>query len=270
MPVGVEVSGVFERRDIAGRSVEMLVKGSGRPLLYLHAGDGIEPSLGFVEALAGRFEVVAPSHPGFGGTDLSGSRDIHDLAYHYLDLIDAMELKAPMVAGSSFGGWIAAEMAVRAPEQLGPLVLIDAVGVKTGAPDEREIADIFSMTPQALQAAAYKTPPPLPVPADLDAARRIARNRESLSLFGWSPTLHNPRLARWLHRINRPTLVLWGDDDRIVTPDYGRAYAKAIPGGRFQLIEGAGHFPEREQQDRTVTAIEMFAGSHARVQASAR
>jgi pimeloyl-ACP methyl ester carboxylesterase len=259
----------FERYEVAGRPIEMVVKGRGRPLLYLHAGDGIEPSLGFVDRLAKTFKVIAPSHPGFGGSALSGCRDIHDLAYHYLDLLDAMELSAPLVVGSSFGGWIAAEIAVRAPERLGQLVLIDAVGIKTGPADQREIADIFSYTPEALNALAYKHPQPMAPPEDIEAARRIARNRESLSLFGWSPTLHDPRLARWLHRISMPTLLLWGADDRIVSPDYGRAYAQAIPNAQFEVIEDAGHFPEREQADRVATAVKSFIGSHAAVSAMA-
>lgn len=255
----------FEPYEVAGRPIEMIVQGRGPPLLYLHAGDGIEPSLGFIDRLAQTFRVIAPSHPGFGGSPLSGCRDIHDLAYHYLDLLDAMRLQAPLVAGSSFGGWIAAEIAVRAPERLGQLVLIDAVGIKTGPADQREIADIFSYTPEALNALIYKHPPPAPPPKDIEAARRIARNRESLSLFGWSPTLHDPRLARWLHRISTPTLLLWGSDDRVVSPDYGRAYARAIPGAQFELIEDAGHFPEREQEGKVAAAVSRFGGAHAAV-----
>lgn len=259
----------FGRHDIAGRPVEVLTRGRGRPLLYLHAGDGIEPSLGFIDRLAETFKVIAPSHPGFGGSELSGCRDVDDLAYHYLDFIDAMALEAPVVVGSSFGGWIAAEIAIRAPERLGQLVLIDAVGIKTGPADRREITDIFSYTPEALNALAYRRPQPLTPPQDIEAARRIARNRESLSLFGWSPTLHNPRLARWLHRVSTPTLLLWGAHDKIVWPDYGRAYAGAIPGAQFELIEDAGHFPEREQEDKVVNAVKGFVNARAAVSAMA-
>ncbi|HEY3697126.1 alpha/beta hydrolase [Phenylobacterium sp.] len=260
-------SPAFEQLDVAGRTVEVLTQGRGRPLVYLHAGDGIEPSLGFIERLARSFKVIAPSHPGFGASPRHGLRDIHDLAYHTLDLLETLELEAPVVAGSSFGGWIAAEMAVRAPARLGGLVLIDAVGIKTGGPEDRNIVDIFSHTPEALNALSYNRPPPMPAPADLAAALRIASNRESLSRFAWSPTLHNPRLRRWLHRITTPTLVVWGADDRIVAPDYGRAYAQGVPGARFELIEDAGHYPQREQPEAVARAVEAFAGVAAAVPA---
>lgn len=249
----------FDETEIAGRPIEILTRGRGRPLLYLHAGDGVEASAAFIDRLAKTFKVIAPSHPGFGGSPLSGLRDMNDLAFHYLDVLDVLNLERPVLVGSSFGGWIAAEVAIRAPERLGALVLIDAVGIKTGAPDERTIADIFSCTPAQLNELAYKRPQPLPSPADIDAARRIATNRESLSRFAWSPTLHNPRLKRWLHRISTPTLVVWGADDRIVAPDYGRAYAEAIPGAQFQLVEDAGHFPEREQTEIAAEAVMAFA-----------
>jgi pimeloyl-ACP methyl ester carboxylesterase len=257
----------YERATIAGREIELLRRGRGRPLLYLHAGDGIEPSLGFVERLSRSFKVTAASHPGFGASPRHGFRDVHDLAYHYLDLIDVLGLDHPVVVGASFGGWIAAEMAIRAPERLGALVLIDAVGIKTTPPDQREIADLFSFTPQALNDLVYKRPPPVAAPSDLDAARRIAANQEALSRYAWSPTLHNPRLARWLHRITTPTLVVWGAEDRVVAPDYGRAYARAIPLAKFKLVEDAGHFPEREQTETVARAVEEFAGASTAVPA---
>jgi len=252
----------FEDVEIAGRPVEILRRGAGRPLLYLHAGDGVEPSIPFLDRLSQAFRVIAPSHPGFGASPLSGLRDVDDLAYHYLDLIDALKLERPLVVGTSFGGWIAAEIAIRAPERLGALVLIDAVGIKTGSPEQRTIADIFSLTPDAVKDLSYKRPQPASPPADLDAARRIAANQEALSRYAWSPTLHNPRLRRWLHRISVPTLILWGADDRIVAPDYGRAYADAIPGATFKLITDAGHFAEREQTEATAQAILAFAGTN--------
>lgn len=260
-------SAAFEQLDVAGRTVEVLIKGRGRPLVYLHAGDGVEPSQGFIDRLARSFRVIAPSHPGFGGSPLHGLRDVHDLAYHNLDLLESLKLEAPVVVGSSFGGWIAAEMAVRAPARLGSLVLIDAVGIKTGGPLDRNIADVFSFTPEALNALSYKNPPPMPLPADLAAARRIATNRETFSRYAWSPTLYDPGLRRWLHRITTPTLVVWGAEDRIVAPDYGRSYAQGIPGAKFKLIDDAGHYPQHEQTEAVAKAVEDFAGASVAVPA---
>jgi pimeloyl-ACP methyl ester carboxylesterase len=172
-----------------------------------------------------------------------------------------------VVVGASFGGWIAAEMAVRSPARLGSLVLIDAVGIKTGGPLDRNIADVFSQTPEALHALSYRNPPPPPAPADLAAARRIATNRENFSRFAWSPTLHNPGLRRWLHRITTPTLLVWGAEDRITAPDYGRTYAREIPGAKFKLIDEAGHYPQHEQTEAVARAVEEFAGAPAAVPA---
>ncbi len=58
----------------------------------------------------------------------------------------------------------------------------------------------------------------------------IVRGREAFALYGWKPYMHNPRLKRWLHRIDRPTLLLWGAEDRIVTPSYGESWRREIPG----------------------------------------
>jgi pimeloyl-ACP methyl ester carboxylesterase len=87
-----------------------------------------------------------------------------------------------------------------------------------------------------------------------------ARNWEALCLYAWHPYMYNPQLKQWLRRIAAQTLVLWGDGDGVVTPDYGRAYAKLIPGAQFQLIDGAGHHPEQEQPERFVGAVMGFLG----------
>jgi pimeloyl-ACP methyl ester carboxylesterase len=86
------------------------------------------------------------------------------------------------------------------------------------------------------------------------------RNWEALCLYGWHPYMYNPHLRRWLGRIAVPTLLLWGASDRIVTPAYGRAYADSIPGSRFEVIEGAGHYPEIEQPEAFVERVAAFLG----------
>ena len=84
------------------------------------------------------------------------------------------------------------------------------------------------------------------------------RNRESLCLYAWHPYMHNPKLRPWLRRIAVPTLVVWGAEDRIVSPAYGRAYAEAIAGSRFELIDRAGHRPEIEQPEAFVERVVAF------------
>ncbi len=156
------------------------------------------------------------------------------------------------MVGVSLGGWIAAEIAVKTTQRIGHLVLADALGIKVGDRETRDIADIFAMTEAQFLERAYSDP----ATAKRDYTKMdeadlvtIARNREATARFGWSPYMHDPKLKGRLHRIDVPTLVLWGASDRIATPEYGRAYAAAIPGARFELIERAGHFPHLEQPD---------------------
>ncbi len=86
----------------------------------------------------------------------------------------------------------------------------------------------------------------------------IARSREALARYGWQPYMHDPKLKQRLHRIRVPTLVLWGEADRIVAPSYGQAYAAALPSARFELLARAGHFPHLEAPDRFAASVLAF------------
>jgi pimeloyl-ACP methyl ester carboxylesterase len=141
------------------------------------------------------------------------------------------------------------------------LVLVDAVGVKHGGPTDRDIADIFGMPAPALARLMWHdlAKAPDPVAQDEKALETMAGNRIALALYGWEPYLHNPKLPYRLHRITTPTLVLWGESDRLVTPDYGRKYAALIPGAKFVAIPEAGHSPQAEQPEAFVRAVLDFA-----------
>jgi pimeloyl-ACP methyl ester carboxylesterase len=260
--VGVGADGVSER-TIAGVKIELIERGRGRPLLFLHPGIGIDAAAPVLDHLATAARVIAPSHPGFGRSELPRAfTTVDDLAYFYLDVMEALDLRDAAVAGVSFGGWIAAEMATKTTERMSHLVLADALGIKVGGREVRDIADMFALTEAQFNERAY---------ADPAAAKRdyqampegdvltVARNRESLARFGWSPYMHDPKLKGRLHRIRVPTLVLWGAADGIAAPDYGRAYAAAIPGARFELIERAGHFPHLEQPESFARRVLAFA-----------
>jgi pimeloyl-ACP methyl ester carboxylesterase len=248
--------------EIEGVKVEISARGKGPPLLFLHPGIGIDPAAPVLDRLAERARVIAPSHPGFGHSDLpKGMTNVDDLAYFYLDLIAALDLRNATLLGVSFGGWIAAQIAIKTTERLQRLVLADAFGIKVSDRETRDIADIFAVTEPQLTELSYFDPgfakrdlTQLPE-AELVT---IARNREAMARFGWSPYMHDPKLKGRLHRIRIPTLVLWGAGDRIVAPDYGRAYAAAIPGARFELIERAGHFPHLEQPDLFARKVQAF------------
>ena len=148
-----------------------------------------------------------------------------------------------MLVGISFGGWIAAELATKGTGRFSKLVLIDAVGVKFGDRETRDIFDIYGTTIDDIPGLFFADREKgLTALGQLDfqnmeedTVARFARNREALLLYGWSPTLYNPKLKDRLHRIKVPTLVLWGADDGVVSADYGRNYADAIPGARFEV-----------------------------------
>jgi pimeloyl-ACP methyl ester carboxylesterase len=236
---------------IDGIEFPVMTRGSGKSLLFLHAEDGFTAAVPAIDQLAESWNVIAPTHPGFGQADVTNAMTtVDDLAYFYLEMMEAMGLCDLCVVGVSFGAWIAAAMSIKSTQRISRLVLADALGIKTGDREARDIVDFFALTEAEYRDHAY---------FDAAGAKRDltklpesellakARDREATARYGWSPFMYDPKLAARLHRIRIPTLVLWGAADRIVTPDYGRAYCAAISGARFELIEGAGHFPHVER-----------------------
>jgi pimeloyl-ACP methyl ester carboxylesterase len=255
---------VVQTISVRGIRIELIERGEGPPLLFLHPGIGIAPGAPILDRLAGRMRLIAPTHPGFGGSEAPKSFDtVDDLAYFYLDLLDELDLRSVVIAGVSFGGWIAAEMAIKSTARLSHLILANAVGIKVGGREHRDVADIFAVTEPdflkiaycdpAVGARNYKAMPE-------EEVRRAARNREAIARYAWSPYMHDPKLKGRLHRIRVPTLFLWGTHDRILSEDYGRAYCAAIPGARFEPIDRAGHFPHEEQPGEFAEKIFAFVG----------
>ena len=251
---------------IAGTNLELVERGAGRPLLFLHAGEGLAPERPWLDLLAARYRVIAPWHPGWGNSPLiDGMGVVDDLAYLYLDLAAELGLQDAVLVGADFGGWVAAEIMVRSTARFRQLVLIDPLGVKFVGREERDIADMHAMTRTEYLERAWADP----AKGEVDFTRlpdselaMIVRAREAFALYGWKPYMHNPRLRRWLHRIDRPTLLLWGEADRIVTPAYGENWRRAIPNARLELIADAGHFPHWEQPQAFVERLAAFVDSN--------
>jgi pimeloyl-ACP methyl ester carboxylesterase len=251
---------------------------TGAPtFLMLHGINNINEKAPFLDMLSEHGEIVAPSHPGFGKSSDPGDFDtMYDLVHTYRAVLDALPDDRITVIGFSFGGWIAAEVAVCGHPKLDRLVLVDPVGIKLGGREERDIVHLFNTNPAELERRAWHDPANCP-PGSYGVGWHarigdamsdeemitLARNWDSLCLYAWRPHLYNPQLKQWLHRIAVPTLILWGASDRVVTPDYGRAYAGLIPGARFELIAGAGHHPELEQPRAFVDRIAQFIGNRA-------
>jgi pimeloyl-ACP methyl ester carboxylesterase len=250
------------RLTVAGIEIEALCRGEGRPIVLLHGFQTLDPEAPVLDLLGRHGAVLAPSLPGFGRSPRPDDFDtIADLVHFVLALLDQVPGEKATLIGLSFGGWLAAEAAVKCCHNIARLVLADPVGIKIGPPDHPDILDIFNRSPEEVRDKSWHDPERFAPDFDemSDEALIVhARNREALCRYAWHPYMYDPQLKRWLARIRVPTLVLWGASDRIVTPDYGRAYGALIPGARFELIERAGHHPEIEQPEAFVARIAAF------------
>ncbi len=253
----------IELTTVAGFQTEVQRWGKGPPLLYLHSGDGLAKEAEFLTALGQHFQVIAPSHPGFGNSLRPDDfKTVEDLAYFYLDFLALEKLENVILAGSSFGGWIALEIAIRSSERLAQMILIDTVGVRFSDRDKPDIADVYMLSDAEIIEYSYFDV----AQGKLDIANTtdeelliVSRNRVALCQYAWSPYMHNPRMKRWLHRVEVPTLVLWGEQDRIVSTNYGQRIADEIMGAKFVRIEDAGHYPQIEKPKETVDSIVTFS-----------
>jgi len=251
-----------ERLMVSGIEIEVVRRGSGRQILALHGFQTIDPDARFLDLLGRYGEVIAPSGPGFGHSPRPKDFDtVYDLVHLYLDLLNALPGDKVTLVGFSFGGWLAAEIAAACSHRLGKLVLVDPLGVKISDRETPDILDIFNKSPDEVRRKSWYDPeryaPDFNAMSD-ETLVVYARNREALCLYAWHPYMYNAQLPRWLGRIKTPTLLLWGASDRVVTPDYGRAYSSLIPGSRFELIEAAGHHPEIEQPEVFVERVSRF------------
>jgi pimeloyl-ACP methyl ester carboxylesterase len=251
-----------ERMTVGGIEVEVLRGGSGKSALLLHGFQTMSPKAPFLCELARHCSYFAPSLPGFGNSERPKDFDtIYDLVRHTLDLIDVVPGDNITLIGFSFGGWLAAEAALTRPAKLDRLILVDPVGIRISDRETRDILDIFNVHPDVVRDKTFADPKRFAPDFDtMQDAELItyARNRDALCLYAWNPLLYNRQLKGWLRRINVPTLVMWGANDGIVSPDYGRTYAGLIPSARFALIERAGHQPEIEQPAKFVAHVAGF------------
>jgi pimeloyl-ACP methyl ester carboxylesterase len=245
--------------------LELFEGGRGQPLLFAHGSADVPPDAPFLNRLCEKFHVFAPSHPGFGGSNLPMWLDsVDDYAHLYLELIDTLGLKQVVVVGASIGGWAAAEMATKSTATIDKLVLVGPVGIKVGPVDRLDFPDLFTLSQDQINALMFAEPEKWRLDPDKFSDEQllvIARNRQTFALITWEPYMHNPKLKHRLHRIDRPTLVLRGVQDAMVSDEYARAYARLIPGALYETIEGAAHSPHLEQPDRFVETVVRFVKS---------
>jgi pimeloyl-ACP methyl ester carboxylesterase len=246
--------------DVRGTPVRLLRAGAGPALLFLHGAGAGGRWLSFNEALAARFDVLAPVHPGHGGAPAAEwIEDVGDLAFHYLDLLDALGLDRVHLVGASLGGWIAAEIASMASHRLRSLVLIDPVGIKV---DGWIYPFLFGMDLPEIVATVFHRPEAAlalaPRDQSVDTLVELYRQNAALARVAWNPYLYNPRLRRRLARIAAPTLLVWGEHDRLAPLVCADAWRKEIPGARLATFAGSGHVPHLEEPAAVAAAVVAF------------
>jgi pimeloyl-ACP methyl ester carboxylesterase len=242
--------------------IRLSERGEGRPILLLHGGAGPLSVGGYADELAaaGPARVITPTHPGFDGTGRPDAlTTITQVGQLYAALLAELDLDGVTVVGNSIGGWIAAELALTGSSRLAGLVIVDAVGIEVpGHP----VVDFFSLTFPQIAQLSYHDPERFRIdPAALPPAAQaaMAANRATLAVYAGQSSMADPGLRARLGGVTLPTLVIWGDADGIADPDYGRAYADAIPGARFELLPETGHMPQVESPDQLTGLLRDFA-----------
>jgi pimeloyl-ACP methyl ester carboxylesterase len=238
----------------------VLQAGEGAPLLYLHGAGGLvwDP---FLDGLAAGRRVVAPEHPGFGGSQgLEHVEDLWDLVLYYNELLDVLRLDRVTVVGHSFGGMVAAELAANNPERVDRLVLIAPIGLWL---DDHPVPDISGIPPDRLPGLLLADPEgplaatlPTPDPTNPDSLLAAVNNITSILQFIWP--LPDKGLHKRLYRLRAPTLLIWGAQDGLVDPAYGAAFRDAIADARLEVFDGAGHLPQLERPEPVAAAVGAF------------
>lgn len=256
----------LERHDVNGHQIVTREGGSGPTLLYLHGAGGAwgplpgheEPP--FLTELARSFRVLVPEHPGFGESERPDWLDsVHDLAYFYLDYLKARDLGQVHLVGTSIGGWIALEIAVRDTSRLASLTLCGSAGIHVrGVPK----GDIFVWSKEEMARRCLKNPKMVefllayqPTP---EQEFTILKNWQMSALLAWEPRLYDPDLHKWLHRIDVPTHVVWADEDEVFPKAYADAFVKLIGGARLTVIDQCGHFMHVDRPEAFCRAVGQF------------
>ena len=239
-------------------NVAVTDQGDGPAYLVLHGGAGPASVAGLAERLGQHGRVVVPTLPGFNGEPRPDwFLGVNDVVLAYLALVERLNLTKVVVVGNSFGGWIAAEMALRHSPSISGIALLNPVGIDTGSPD-KAIVDPMKVAPADRIGLSFHDPKKssfgVLTPAHLAV---MAVNQQTLRLYG-GEILHDPQLWGRLKGISVPALVGWGQSDKIVDVDYGRRWVQGIPGARFHAIPEAGHFPQIEQPDEVLRLLKEF------------
>ena len=239
--------------------------GSGPPLVYLHAAGGPiwDP---FVEWLTERYTVFAPHHPGTGETArdaIYAVESLWDLVLIYDEILDALNLPSVPVIGTSYGGMMACELAAHRPERVSKMVVLDPIGLWR---EDAPVAQYMLMPPEKLVATLYKHLDSEPVknalkmPDDPKEAAVVTADLVwalgATGKFVWP--IPDKGLKKRLHRVKAPTLIVWGEDDALVSSIYAKEFAARIANSRVEIIKDCGHVPQVERLDVLKPLVAKF------------
>ncbi len=235
--------------------------GNGRPFLLLHGGAGAHSMTGLAESLGQAGRSILPSHPGFDGRPRPNwFGRVDDLVLAYCALIERLDIKDVVLVGNSAGGWVAAELCLRASPRITELILIDSVGLDPspagGIVDTAKVA-----SSELLRLSFFDPARSALAPSSPEQVAAMVANQKSLIVYAGKPYMNDPELRHRLPDTATPTLVLWGENDQIVSPAYGRQFAELIPEATFKLIPEAGHFPQLERLDLVSKSIKDFVSN---------
>jgi pimeloyl-ACP methyl ester carboxylesterase len=253
-----------ERIDVNGIDTAVFTAGEGEPLLFLH-GAGTATGFDSMLPLAERFRLILPHHPGFGASADDPSIDsIHDYVLHYLDLLDALGLDEFSLVGLSGGGSMASWLAIEQTARIRRLVLAAPFGLRV---PEHPTVDLFSIPDEevlgylTVDMSVFEGKVPMPPTPEFLAERY--RESTSWARVAWQRP-YDIKLAKWLHRITLPTLILWGDADRLIPVEQAAVWADLIPGAEVKILPGVGHLIFDESRE-ALDAVAEFLGAELKV-----
>jgi pimeloyl-ACP methyl ester carboxylesterase len=250
-----------ERFNLRGIETVVQIAGEGDPLVFFH-GAGTVTGFDALLPLAERFRLIVPFHPGYGpSADDPTVDDVHDLRRHYLDLLDALGIEELALMGSSMGGWIAANFAADHPERVRRLVLAAPLGLRV---DEHPTKDIFSIPDEEIlgylteDMSVFEGHVPMPPTPEFLADRY--RESTSTARVLWARP-YDLKLHRWLHRVRMPTLLVWGDADRLIPVEQAAVWADLLPDAEVRRLPGVGHLIFEESREALDTVADFVAAS---------
>lgn len=248
-----------ETHDVDGVETVVLSAGAGAPVVYLH-GAGTVTGFDALLPIAAAHRLVVPFHPGFGkSADDPRITSSDDYLLHYLDLFDRLELGEMTLVGHSMGGYLASRLSALQPSRVRRLVLVAPWGLRVR---EHPTVDFIAVPDEDLPGlltadmSVFEGHVPMPPTPEFLAERY--REISSAARVLWERP-YDPKHERWLHRLTMPTLVLWGDQDRIIPAAQAPIWADRIPDARTQIFPGVGHLVFEETNEAAV-AVSAFAG----------